>query len=82
MKSSGIFRAIDGLGRVVIPKEIRDSLNIDNRDLFEICVENNSIVLQKKESLCVMCKTSENLVDFDDKKICVECIKKINSLAE
>ncbi|AZJ24451.1 AbrB family transcriptional regulator [Bacillus thuringiensis] len=47
MKSTGIVRKIDELGRVVIPKETRRTLNIHEKDPLEIFVEGDAIILQK-----------------------------------
>ena len=55
MKSTGIVRKLDELGRIVIPKEIRNKLNIEQKDSIEIYTDGNSIVLKKFESNCIFC---------------------------
>ena len=82
MKSTGIIRRVDELGRVVIPIEIRNQFNIVEKDPIEIYVDNSSIVLTKYEQNCVFCGSTENLVDYKNKLVCEECSKKLNSIYE
>lgn len=82
MKSTGIIRRVDELGRVVIPIEIRNQFNIVEKDPIEIYVDNSSIVLTKYEPNCVFCGSTENLVDYKNKLVCEECSRKLNSLHE
>ena len=82
MKSTGIIRKLDELGRVVIPKEIRKKLNIDQRDSIEIYIEGNSIILKKYESSCIFCGNtahSSELISYKDKLICKKCISQIKN---
>lgn len=71
---------MDELGRVVIPIEIRKSLNIKVNDLIQIDVNNNKIILRKKSDECILCHSIKNLQTFQDKKICVKCIEKIKKV--
>ena len=80
MKSTGIIRRLDELGRVVIPIEIRNQFNIIEKDPIEIYVEGGTIVLKKFEPNCIFCGNTKNLVEFNDKLICEECAKKIGKL--
>ncbi|MBD9158394.1 MAG: AbrB/MazE/SpoVT family DNA-binding domain-containing protein [Clostridiales bacterium] len=80
MKSTGIIRRVDELGRVVIPIEIRNQFNIIEKDPIEIYVEGGTIVLKKFEPNCIFCGNTKNLVAFNDKLICEECAKKIGKL--
>lgn len=85
MKSTGIVRKLDELGRVVIPKEIRNKLNIEEKDPMEIFIDGNSIVLKKFESGCIFCNSSKDLINYKDKLICKKCLAKIldsNNLEE
>ena len=82
MKSTGICRPVDELGRVVIPKEIRKTLGISVKDLMEIYMEGDSIILRKNEDKCTLCGNEEDLVDINDKKICRDCIRKLNEITE
>lgn len=80
MKSTGMFRKVDELGRVVIPIEIRNQFNIMEKDPIEIYVEGSKIILKKIEKTCTFCNNSENLLSFNDKLICEECKEKISAL--
>lgn len=82
MKSTGIVRKLDELGRVVIPIEIRNKFNIAEKDPIEIYVENSSIILKKFEPNCVFCGNTKNLMNFKDKLICPKCSEKIAELKE
>jgi transcriptional pleiotropic regulator of transition state genes len=81
MKSTGIVRRVDELGRVVIPIEIRNKFDIAVKDPIEIFVDGSSIVLKKFEPNCIFCGNTKNLVNYKDKLICEKCSKKISDLA-
>lgn len=78
LKSTGIIRKVDELGRIVLPIEIRRTLDIAERDELEIFMENDQIVLQKFEPSCIFCSSSNGLVSYNDKNVCRECIRKLN----
>ena len=80
MKSTGIIRKVDELGRVVIPIEIRNQFNIAEKDPIEIYVDGSSIVLKKYEPNCIFCGNTENLISYNDKLICEDCSKKISKI--
>ena len=82
MKSTGIVRKMDELGRVVIPIEIRNQFNIAEKDPVEIYVDGSSIVIKKYEPNCIFCGNTENLINYNDKLICEECSKKISKLVK
>ncbi len=82
MKSTGIIRRLDELGRVVIPIEIRNQFNIVEKDPIEIYVEGSSIVLKKFEQNCIFCGNTQDLLSYNDKLICQKCAGKIGSLKE
>lgn len=77
MKSTGIIRKVDELGRIVLPIELRRTLDIAERDELEIYMENDRIVLQKYEPSCVFCSSSEGLVNYRGKNICRHCVRNI-----
>ncbi len=77
MKSTGIIRKVDELGRIVLPIEIRRTLDIAERDELEIFMEDDHIVLQKFEHTCVFCGSAKSLITFQGKNICTECVRKI-----
>ena len=80
MKSTGIIRRVDELGRVVIPIEIRNKFNIVEKDPIEIYVDRTSIILKKFEPNCIFCGNTKNLIEYNDKLICENCSKKIADL--
>jgi transcriptional pleiotropic regulator of transition state genes len=80
MKNTGIIRNIDELGRIVIPKEMRKALNINNRDELEIVVENDKIVISKIHTGCVFCGTQDNLSEVKNSKyVCVYCLTEMHN---
>ena len=77
MKSTGIVRKVDDLGRLVIPMEIRKSMNIETRDPIEIFVEEERIILKKYQPSCIFCENASDLLQFKGKLICPECLEKL-----
>lgn len=77
MKSTGIVRRIDELGRVVLPIELRRTLNIDIKDSLEIYVDNSSIILKKYEPACIFCGDATDIVSFKGKNICKHCLEEM-----
>ncbi len=82
MKSTGIVRSLDNMGRLVLPIELRKTLQIKERDPIEIFTEGNTIVLRKYAPCCTFCQSSENLVSFRGQNVCSKCIKKLSILGE
>ena len=80
MKSTGIIRRVDELGRVVIPIEIRNQFNIVEKDPIEIYVDGTNIILKKFEPNCIFCSNNKNLLTYNDKLICSDCASKIGAL--
>jgi transcriptional pleiotropic regulator of transition state genes len=77
MKSTGIIRKVDDLGRIVLPIELRRTLDIAERDELEIFMEDDRIVLKKYEPACVFCSSEQGLISYRGKNICQECARKI-----
>lgn len=80
MKSTGIIRRVDELGRVVLPIELRNKFGITEKDPMEIYVDGNSIILKKYEPNCIFCGSSKKLVEYQGKVICQKCAEKISKL--
>ena len=80
MKSTGIIRKVDDLGRIVLPIELRRTLDIAERDELEIFMENNRIVLQKYEPACIFCGSARNVTVFNRKTISGECLSQLREL--
>lgn len=79
MKSTGIVRKLDALGRVVIPIELRRTLDIKVKDPLEIFVDDDKIVLKKFSPSCIFCGESKDIFDFKGKKVCQSCSEKIKN---
>lgn len=77
MKSTGIVRRLDDLGRIVLPIEIRKGLGIDAKDSLEIFTRDDTIILRKYEPHCHFCDNVSDIITFRGKKICKECIKEL-----
>ena len=79
MKSTGIVRKVDELGRIVLPIELRRSLDISEKDALEIYVDGDKIILRKDQDACVFCGSAKNLIDFKGRKLCADCLGKLKS---
>ena len=79
MKSTGIVRSIDELGRIVLPMELRKTMNINSRDKLEIYVDVDNIVLTKHQCTCSFCGASEDVIDFKGQCICKNCISELKA---
>lgn len=77
MKSTGIVRCVDDLGRIVLPIELRRTLNIDSRDALEIYVDGNSIILEKYQQSCIFCGEAKSVVEFKGKNVCEDCLEQL-----
>lgn len=77
MKSTGIVRKIDELGRVVIPMEMRRNMDIAEGDSFEIFIDGDRIILSKYVPLCLFCGGGDDLTEFCGKRICRHCREEI-----
>lgn len=77
MKSTGMVRKVDELGRIVLPAEIRQSMDIQVRDAVEIFTDENRIILQKYHPGCIFCKNVDRIVYFQDKRICSDCLEQL-----
>lgn len=79
MKSTGIVRRVDELGRVVIPIELRRTLEIAEKDALEIYVDGEQIILKKYQPACIFCGDASNVVNFKGKNICKACLKELKN---
>ncbi len=78
MKSVGIVRKVDDLGRIVLPIEIRRTLDISERDELEIYLDDDRVVLKKYEPSCIFCAGVRNLVSYRGRNVCMDCIRSLN----
>jgi len=80
MKTTGMIRQLDSLGRIVLPIELRRTLDINSKDMLEILVEGNSVILRKFQPNCHFCGSSSGLSSYKGKMICKHCLKDIKAL--
>ncbi len=80
MKSTGMVRKVDELGRIVLPSEIRKSMDINVRDSLEIFTDEHRIVLQKYQPACIFCNGADGMKYFNNYRICAECLDKLKEL--
>lgn len=77
MKATGIVRRVDELGRIVIPAELRRTLNIDVKDALEIYVDGEQIILKKYEPCCIFCGDARDVKNYKGKNICKGCLQEL-----
>ena len=79
MKSTGVVRKVDELGRIVLPAEIRQCMDIQVKDSLEIFTDDNRIILQKYHPGCIFCNNVDGIVYFQEKRVCAECLNKLKT---
>ena len=77
MKSTGIVRRLDELGRIVLPIELRRTMDLTDRDAVEIYVEGDSIILRKYQPNCMFCGDSKHLIEYKGRQVCAKCAKAL-----
>ena len=77
MKSTGIVRKVDELGRIVLPIELRRTLDINEKDALEIFVDGTTVVLKKYEPSCIFCNDAKDVMNFKGRNVCPDCIKEL-----
>lgn len=77
MKSTGVVRKVDELGRIVLPIEIRKTMDINVKDPIEIFTDSDQIILKKYHPACVFCNQADDVTYFNGKRVCNACIEKI-----
>ncbi len=80
MKSTGIVRKVDELGRIVLPIELRRTMDIAEKDAIEIYVDGALIILRKYEPTCIFCGDAKNVINYRGKNICPNCLKEMKKL--
>jgi transcriptional pleiotropic regulator of transition state genes len=80
VKSTGIVRKVDELGRIVLPIEMRRTLDIAERDALEIYVEGASVILKKYKPSCIFCDATKDISVFKGKNICPKCLRDLKAL--
>lgn len=80
MKETGIVRKVDELGRIVLPIELRRTLDIAEKDALEIYVDGDAIMLKKYAPSCVFCGDTKSVTRYKDKNICKNCLQALKQL--
>ena len=80
VKSTGIVRKVDELGRIVLPSEMRRTLDIAEKDALEIYVEGSSVILKKYKPSCIFCDGTKDITVFKGKNVCPKCLKELKNL--
>ncbi len=81
MKSTGIVRRIDELGRIVLPIELRNKMDIKTKDSIEIFVEEDKIILKKYVPACLFCGNADDVILFKGKLVCKRCLEEMHKHA-
>jgi transcriptional pleiotropic regulator of transition state genes len=77
MKSTGVVRKVDELGRIVIPIELRRTMCIEEKDALEIYVDAEKIILRKYEPACIFCGNAEGVLNYKGKNLCKCCLTEL-----
>ena len=77
MNKTGMTRKIDDLGRITIPKEIRDNFGLQEHDSLQFSVNKEYIMLKKYNHSCIFCNTEDNIIDYKNQLICWHCLNEL-----
>ena len=77
MKSTGVVRKIDELGRIVLPSELRRVFSIREGDELEISVDGERVILEKRQDVCVFCSAEKPPIDFHGRAVCSSCASEL-----
>ena len=81
MKSTGVVRKIDELGRIVLPSELRKVFGIHEGDELEISVDEDRVILQKRQDVCLFCSAENPQLSYRDRRICENCATDLAQIA-
>lgn len=79
MKSTGVVRKIDELGRIVLPSELRRVFGIHEGDELEISVDGDKVILQKRQDVCLFCSAENPSVEFKGRRVCATCVDEMTA---
>lgn len=84
MKPTGLIRYLNKLARLVIPKEIRDTLGISKHTPMEILTDGENIVLKKHSKSCTFCNECfpEEFKIFKGHLICNDCLESLKKIKQ
>ena len=82
-KSTGMIRPVDKMGRVVIPKEMREYLGVeDEKDSFEIYLQGRTLYLRKFQPACIFCGNIKDSIEYNNIIVCKDCVDKLREIKE
>lgn len=81
MKSTGVVRKIDELGRIVLPSELRRVFGIKEGDELEISVDGERVILEKRRDVCVFCSGDDPVIDFRGRSVCETCAQELGGMS-
>ena len=79
MKSTGVVRKVDELGRIVVPIELRRTMDIAVKDTLEIFVEGDQIILKKYHPACIFCENVNDVITYKGKLVCKDCLNTLKN---
>lgn len=79
MKSTGVVRQLDTLGRIVLPIELRRTMDIGVKDMLEIFVEDDQIILKKYHPSCIFCSDARDVITYRGKLVCKKCLAELKA---
>lgn len=79
MKSTGVVRKVDELGRIVVPIELRRTMDIAIKDTLEIFVEGDKIILKKYHPACIFCENEKDVIAYKGKMVCKDCLAALKN---
>lgn len=78
MSTNGYLRRVDELGRIVLPIELRRALEIEERDLMNISMEGDALLVRKHRPYCLFCGADADLLTYRHKSVCRTCLRALN----
>lgn len=79
MKSTGVVRKLDQLGRIVLPKELRKTMNLNEKDSLGIYVDGDQIILKKYDPACIFCGDAREVTNYKGKNVCEKCLEEMKN---
>lgn len=80
MRSTGIIRRMDELGRIVLPVEVRRKLDFGTREELEFLIDGDALILKRCSKTCVLCGSATDILKFREKNVCQVCVQALASL--
>lgn len=82
MKPIGVVRKVDQLGRIVLPKSLRKRYQMNEGDPVEILVQGDHIILEKYKPKCVFCMSTDQVIEYRERHVCLNCIEEMQNMVQ